>query len=168
MNLRTRWPLLATLLLLIGCASVPQPPDATFVVVRHAEKTNDPQDPALSAAGQARADALAVLLRDTPLTAIYATGFRRTQQTAAPVARMHDIDPQTYDARMPAPELVSQLRRTHTSGVVLVVGHSNTVPGIVAALCACAVAAIDEGTYGDRYDVRIAHDGRATLVRGSY
>jgi hypothetical protein len=56
----------------------------------------------------------------------------------------------------------------HASGNVLVVGHSNTVPDIVAALCACEVAAIDEGTYGDRYDVRIALDGSTTLVRGTY
>ena len=169
MNLFTRWSLLATLLLMAGCASTPQPPGATFVVVRHAEKGNDdPQDPALSAIGQTRAEALAVQLRDTPLTAIYATSFRRTQQTAAPVARTHHIDVQTYDAKLPAPKFASQLRRMHPSGVVLVIGHSNTVPGIVAALCACQVVAIDEGTYGDRYNVRIALDGSTTLVRGTY
>lgn len=168
MNLFTRWSLPAVLLV-AGCASTPQPPGVTFVVVRHAEKTNDdPQDPTLSAAGQAHAEALAAQLRDTPLTAIYATRFRRAQQTAAPVARTHHIDVQTYDPKPPAPEFASQLRRTHTSGVVLVIGHSNTVPGIVAALCACEVAAIDEGTYGDRYDVRIALDGSTTLVRGTY
>ncbi len=169
MNLCTRLSLLAVLLLVAGCASTPQPSGITFVVVRHAEKTNDdPQDPALSTAGQAHAEALAAQLRDTPLAAIYATGFRRTQQTAAPVARTHRIDVQTYDAKLPAPEFASQLRRAHASGNVLVVGHSNTVPDIVAALCACEVAAIDEGTYGDRYDVRIALDGSTTLVRGTY
>lgn len=169
MSLRMTWPLLTALLMLAGCASTPQLPGTTFVVVRHAEKGNDdPKDPALSAIGQARAEALAAQLRGTPLTAAYATDFRRTQQTAAPAARMHRIDVQTYDAKLPAPEFASQLRRAHTSGVVLVVGHSNTVPGIVAALCACEVAAIDEGTYGDRYDVRIALDGSTTLVRGTY
>lgn len=169
MNLFTRWPLLAALLLMAGCTSTPQPSGATFVVVRHAEKgSGDPQDPALSPAGLARAEALAMQLRDTPLVAVYATGFQRTQQTAAPVARMHGIDVQAYDAKLPASEFASQLRDAHASGNVLVVGHSNTVPGIVAALCACEVAAIDEGTYGDRYDVRIALDGRTTLVRATY
>ena len=169
MSRKLRPLLAAALLLMAGCASIPQPPGATFVVVRHAEKTSDdPQDPALSPAGQARAEALAMQLHDTPLTAIYATGFRRTQQTAAPVARTHRIDVQTYDAKLPAPEFASQLRRMHPSGVVLVIGHSNTVPDIVAALCECEIAEIDESTYGDRYDVRIALEGRATLVRATY
>jgi phosphohistidine phosphatase SixA len=169
MNSRICWSLLAAVLLMTGCASTPQPSGTTFVVVRHAEKGNDdPKDPALNAAGRARAEALAMQLRDTPLAAIYATSFLRTQQTAAPVARTHHIDVQIYDAKLPAPEFASQLRRMHPSGVVLVIGHSNTVPGIVAALCACEVAAIDESTYGDRYDVRIALDGRATLVRATY
>lgn len=73
-----------------------------------------------------------------------------------------------YGTELPASGFASRLRRAHASGDVLVVGHSNTVPGIVAALCACEVGAIDEGTCGDRYDVRIALDGSTTLVRGTY
>jgi phosphohistidine phosphatase SixA len=165
MNLRMRWPLLAALLLMAGCASTQQPSGATFVVVRHAEKGNDDlQDPALSVAGQARAEALAVQLRDAPLTAIYATSFRRAQQTAAPVARTHHIDVQTYDGKLPAPEFASQLRRAHASGIVLVVGHSNTVPDIAAALCGCAVEPMEETEYDRRMTVRVLADGTARLT----
>ena len=45
----------------------------------------------------------------------------------------------------------------------MVVGHSNTVPGIVSALCACTVAPIDEADYGNRYFVDIDAQGEARL-----
>jgi broad specificity phosphatase PhoE len=152
-----------------GCASTPPSPAATFVVVRHAEKVDDDtRDPVLNAAGRARADALALQLRNAPVTAVYATGYRRTQQTAAPLARMHGIEVRTYDAKAPAPVFAAQLRSEHRSGTVVVVGHSNTVPDIVAALCACAVAAIDESVYGGRYEVHLGSDGRAALTQGTY
>lgn len=162
------WLFSASMLLSAGCLSVPTP-GATYIVVRHAEKASaDPRDPALSDAGRSRAEALAAQLHDLPVDAAYATGYRRTQQTTAPAARTHGLVVRTYDAKLPAAAFVARLRRDHPSGTVLVVGHSNTVPGIVAALCACAVASIDEGTYGGRYDVRIAGDGRATLEQGTY
>lgn len=103
----------------------------TFVIVRHAEKgTDDPRDPALSETGQGRAQALARLLVDAPLTAAYATGYRRTQQTARPAAEAHGIAVTTYDAQLPATAFASNLRATHHGGTILVVGHSNTVPEI--------------------------------------
>jgi phosphohistidine phosphatase SixA len=46
----------------------------------------------------------------------------------------------TYDAALDAKDLASTLKQRHASGTVLVVGHSNTVPAIAAALCACVVA----------------------------
>ena len=140
-----------------------------FVVVRHAEKASDTaRDPELSDAGHARARALAAALRDAPLVAAWSTGYLRTRQTAAPAAQAHGLETQSYDAALPAAELARRLREANAGGTVLVVGHSNTVPGIVAALCGCEVAAIDEATYGGRYDVRFDADGRATLVFGHY
>ena len=63
-------------------------------VVRHAERADGGMpaagvtkpDPPLSEAGKARADKLASMLEVSGVTAIYATEFVRTQQTAAPVA----------------------------------------------------------------------------------
>ena len=151
----------------IGPAGIvgPPPTPLTIVVVRHAEKASDTaRDPELSDAGHARARALAAALRDEPLVAAWSSDFRRTRQTAAPAAQAHGLDVRTYDAALPAEEFARQLRRAHASGFVLVVGHSNTVPGIVAALCGCEVDPIDESVYGGRYDVRFDADGRATLT----
>jgi broad specificity phosphatase PhoE len=175
MHVRTAVLIAAALLAIAGCASSSPPVSAmapegiTYIVVRHAEKaTDDPRDPALSAAGQARAEALAKRFSTTRLSAAYATAFKRTQQTALPAATASGIAITTYDASQPAADFVAQLRRVHARGSVLVVGHSNTVPGIVAALCACAVAALDESRYGDVYEVSIDDAGTATLNQGNY
>lgn len=147
-----------------GCASM-QASDAPagYVIVRHAEKAmEDPGDPVLTDAGRQRASALADALADAPVVAVYATEFRRTQQTAAPVAARHGLAVATYDAKQPADAFAARLRRDHARGTVVVVGHSNTVPGIVSALCGCAVAPIDESDYGNRYFV--AFDARGNPV----
>lgn len=157
---------------LSGCMSTQtprQPPAepglATFVIVRHAEKRgDDPDDPALTAAGHARAQRLADSLRDAPVGAVYSTHYRRAQQTAAPVAAMQGVQVTTYDAKISPVDLAAQLRRAHPAGAVLVVGHSNTAPDIAAALCDCEVASMDETEYDLRITVRVAADGGIALT----
>ena len=162
---RSGFQVFALALLLGGCASTPRnDAAATFIVVRHAEKaTDDPRDPSLSDAGHARAQRLAAWLADRDIDAAYATGYRRTQQTVQPAATAHGIDVQIYDAAQPAPEFAAALKAAHASGTVLVAGHSNTVPGIAAALCGCDVPDMDESVYGLGYEIRVPIDGRATL-----
>ena len=161
--------LLLAILLPGACATQPPAPDGVrFIVVRHAEKaTDDPRDPSLSEAGQRRAQALARRLEGTSLQAIYVTEFRRTAQTAAPTAAAHGLVPTGYAAKANAGEFAAQLRRMHANGDVLIVGHSNTVPGIAAALCACDVAAMDESEY-DRIaiiDIPAGQPPRLTVLR---
>lgn len=141
----------------------------TFILVRHAEKgTDDARDPSLSDTGRARADRLARLLSDAPLTAVYATVYRRTQQTAQAVADGHGIGVTTYDAKMADTAFASQLRAAHARGTVLVVGHSNSVPGITAALSGAAVEAMQDDQFDRIYRVSIGPDGKATLSQSSY
>src|SRR5437868_13626491 len=65
-----------------------------IVIVRHAEKAaNDPKDPDLSPAGRARAEMLARILLNAEITAIFATEFKRTQETAEPTAKMSGLTP---------------------------------------------------------------------------
>ncbi len=144
--------------------------DATvFVIVRHAEKaSNDPKDPTLSETGHARAQRLAEGLAAQRMTAVYATGYRRTQQTAAPTARTHGLEVQTYDAAIPAADFAAQLRSRHVSGSVLVVGHSNTVAAIASALCACAVSPLAEDEYDRWITVSILQNGAVELEDARY
>ena len=161
--------LLPMLLLLSACVGTPKPgSDTVFFVVRHAEKAAEPDgDPPLSEAGRARAQSLAALLADVPLAAVYATPTRRAQETARPVAEAKGLDVREYDGAQPPTETVTVMHLRHVGSQVLVVGHSNTVPLLVSTLCACAVAPIDEATYGQVYEVRIGADGTARLsMRG--
>src|SRR5882724_305486 len=63
-------------------------PVTTVIVVRHAEKNIEPSnpDPDLSPAGQARAQELSRMFGDAGVNAIYATQYKRTQQTVKPLA----------------------------------------------------------------------------------
>ncbi len=136
----------------------------TFVVVRHAEKAaGADRDPELNPAGLARASELARRLAREPLVAVYATGYRRTQQTVAPSAAAFGLAPKLYAADMSADAFAAQLRATHPWGTVLVAGHSNTTPDIVAALCACAAEPMPESEYDRISTIRIADDGRPAL-----
>lgn len=164
--------LLAGLLALLPSAA--RAGDATVVViVRHAEKaTDDPRDPSLSEAGQARAEALARTLAGAGLDAAYATEFRRTQQTAAPSARAAGLalqvrpaagsDPAAYGAA-----LRDEVRALPAGSTVLVVGHSNTVPALVQAFAGQAAAAMPETEY-DRYTVVVLGEGEPRVLTGRY
>jgi len=168
----------ATLLALVGCApraSVPAPaaePVTTVFVVRHAERAAEPAaDPGLTPAGQARAEALPRAVRGAGrVTAIYSTQYRRTQATAAPLAAALGIAVTTRPASAAnsatyAQELAREILSRHAGETVVVVGHSNTVPAIVAALSGGPAPALTEADYGDLFHVTIPRTGPARVER---
>uniref|UniRef100_A0A486XWU5 Histidine phosphatase family protein n=1 Tax=Rheinheimera sp. BAL341 TaxID=1708203 RepID=A0A486XWU5_9GAMM len=137
----------------------------TVYLVRHAEKLTDGKDPALTACGQARADALATSLAGVKLAAIYATPYQRTQQTAAAVAKPQQLDITQYDPRQPE-VLLAQLKAQ--SLPVLVVGHSNTVPELVAQLSGIAMAPLTEQDYDLLYQVKLTAPVSVNISRQSF
>lgn len=152
---------------LAGCAHLGQPdlpppeplvattPATRVFVVRHAEKASDGDDPPLTEQGQARARALAVRLADAPLVAVYSTPYLRTQQTVQPTADAHGLAVTEYD---PGSDLPALILERHGGASVLVAGHSNTVPAIVAGLGAPEPGEIPHERYGDLYVVtRVCH-----------
>ena len=110
----------------------------TVYIVRHAEKStmvaSDP-DPDLTSVGQRRAEALASRLGTAGVTAIIATQFKRTQETAQPLAAALRIQPEIIPAgaRSSSDSVAAAVLR-HRGGKILIVGHSNTIPGIIEAL----------------------------------
>lgn len=123
------------------------------IVVRHAERAPEPKDdPALSAEGVARAELLAEMLKAANVGTIITSHYRRTQETAAPLAKKLGITPTAITIRrgeIPAHinEVVAEVRKA--SGVVFVVGHSNTVAGIVAALSSSKPIKLCETTFSN-------------------
>ena len=158
-----------TALVLTACTSAPTVADgATFVVVRHAEKADASRDPDLNDAGVARAQALAARFRDDPPVALYTTDLRRTRQTLAPVAAAHGLVPVLYDGAAPTDAFAARLKETHHHGTVLIAGHSNTVPALVSALCACPAAPMTDAEFDRLSTVHVDATGRATLVVTRY
>jgi phosphohistidine phosphatase SixA len=105
---------------------------SVVVIVRHAEKAaNGGNDPDLSSAGRARAEALARILKDSGITAIFTSEFKRTQETAAPTATSAHVTPTVVAAKDTA-GLVGKLHQLN--GNALIVGHGDTIPNIVKAL----------------------------------
>lgn len=110
----------------------------TVILVRHAEKADASSDPELSEAGQARATALAEALSGADLSNVFVTPLRRTRDTATLSAQAHALTPEaiSFDGGTEAhiARVAERVRALPSDAVVLVVGHSNTVPLIAAAL----------------------------------
>jgi len=129
-------------------------------LVRHAEKTKDKDDPALTIAGQKRAQILADMLQDAGITHIHSSDYRRTRDTAAPLAQRLDIPVQIYDPRALIP--FAEILMTQ-GGKHLVVGHSNTTPQLTWLLGGEGGTPIIEATEYDRlYIVTALPDGETT------
>jgi len=135
-------------------------------IVRHAEKVDQSKDPHLSEAGQARARALAALLAPSGAAAIYATEYHRTTETAKPLADLLGL-PIQHDPATDTARLVEQLKARHAQDIVVVVGHSNTVPEIVKAYGA-AIPAIADDDFGNVFVVVPKPGGPAVVLRLRY
>ena len=116
----------------------------TVYVVRHMQKAAG-DDPALTAEGAAGAQWIADVLAAKGVTAVFATPTRRAEETAAPLAKRLGIDVTHYDPRNPA-ALAAEI--ASVKGAALVVGHSNTVPDLVATFGGARPASMSEQDYG--------------------
>ena len=145
----------------------------TIIFVRHAEKMADQgPDPDLSSAGQTRVAELTrqMLYADViqGVDAIYATPFKRTQQTARPLADALDLPINTYDAS-DTEEVLATILKRHKGKVILVVGHSNTLPQLMWDLGASKrVPPIAEDEYDNIYIVAIPWFGKTKTIRMRY
>jgi broad specificity phosphatase PhoE len=129
-----------------------------IVIVRHAEKAaSDGDNPDLSAAGRARAEALGRILKDSGITAIFTSEFKRTQETAAPTAASARVVPRVVAAKDTA-ALVAKLHQL--SGNALVVGHGNTIPDIIKALGINTPITIPDADYSELFIVTLGDEPR--------
>jgi len=145
----------------------------TIIFVRHAEKALDAgDDPGLSAAGRRRVAELTRQLRDADVVAgvdaIYTTQYRRTQETARPLADALDLPINQYDA-MDTESVLETILKRHKGKIILVVAHSNTLPELIANLGASKkVPPIAENEYDNIYVISIPWFGKTKTIRLRY
>ena len=143
------------------------------IVIRHAEKESvSAPDPPLSAAGEARAALLARMFGQAQgagrIDAIYISAALRNRMTAAPLAARLGIVPIVAPTDNPK-AFARRIVRENSGKRVLVIGHVNTVPDLVAALSGRSdIPPIDEKEFGTMYIVTVPRIGRANVLRLSY
>jgi broad specificity phosphatase PhoE len=146
-----------------------QPTAQIIFLVRHAERLSDgTNDPPLTTAGQARAQALAAVLRGAGITAILTSDFQRTQRTAQPLAQALGLSPVPFggDPDIHVAALAAAVR-AHRDGAILIVGHSDTVPALIAALGGPELGNLCESSFDRLFTLTLAK-GKARLVRARY
>jgi phosphohistidine phosphatase SixA len=105
---------------------------STIYIVRHADRLDKSDDSPLSAEGFARAQALKDSLKNTQIDLVFVTQYRRTLQTAEPLATLKGLAPVVYQPR-PNTEIVARLKTLKNKNA-LVVGHSDTILEIAKGL----------------------------------
>jgi broad specificity phosphatase PhoE len=146
--------------------------ETVVYLVRHAERAGSSGDVPISEAGRARATALLESLREARLDAIITTQFQRTKQTAEPLASALSLQMETVAAQGPAPEhaaaVAAAVRAKGAGKSVLVVGHSNTIPAIIAALGGPKLKDLCDDEYENLFVV-VLRDGAPTrFARARY
>ncbi|MDX6384973.1 MAG: hypothetical protein QOK48_2546 [Blastocatellia bacterium] len=143
--------------------------DLTIIVIRHAEKKAEPDnpDPDLSPAGQARAQELARMFGGAGINAIYATQFKRTQQTVKPLADKLGLPVTQVDARKTG-DLVARIRAQNPGQTVFISGHNNSAPEIVAALGGPTFPMIPEAEFDNLYFVTVDRTGKTKVMKMKY
>ncbi|MFN2565536.1 MAG: histidine phosphatase family protein [Gemmatimonadaceae bacterium] len=158
--------------LLVFAAATARAQAAMVILVRHADKAAAPAaDPELTDAGRQRAQDLAAALRDAGVRTVITTQFARTRLTAEPLAASAGITPTAIaasrDVKAHAAEIAAAIRSRPGGDVVLVVGHSNTVPAIIAALGGPTIPDLCDSEYASLFVLQLSPSG-ARLVRGRY
>jgi len=144
-------------------------PVTTIILVRHAEKLIEPnnQDPDLSPEGFERAQEIARVFGEAGINAIYATQYKRTQQTVKPLSDRTGVPVKLLQSNQ-TDELVNQLQTTNRGQTVFIAGHNNTVPAIVSALSGQTYPNIPESEFDNLYIVTIYRFGKAKVVKLKY
>ena len=156
----------------VTAAARSTPADTLVIVVRHAEKAGPSGDVPLSPQGEARARTLVTLAREAGVSAVVTTQFQRTRQTGAPTAQALGITPDvvaaTADAIEHARQIAALVRERYLGRAVLIVGHSNTVPAIIAALGGPLLRDLCDSEYDRLFVLNVSEGAPPRLVQSRY
>ena len=144
-------------------------PITTVIAVRHAEKKIEPNnpDPDLTPEGEARAQEIARMFGGTGINAIYATQFKRTQETVKPLSDQTGVAPTILQANQ-TDELAKQISTSRRGQTIFVAGHNNTIPALISTLSGESFPVIPESEYDNLFIVTIYRFGKAKVVKLKY
>jgi broad specificity phosphatase PhoE len=170
--LKPAWSIRAAWLLFLCLVLAPPAAAQTVILVRHAEKASVAgNDPPLSAAGTVRAAALQATLADAGVSHVIVTSRQRTSLTAADLTAARHLTPVVVPLGQGGAEHVqavaAAVRQIPKGDVVLVVGHSNTIPEIIAALGGPVMPDICDGVYSSLFVLDL-DSAPMRLIRASY
>ena len=139
-NIKTIVLLLAVLTLVAACKEsgkinvAEKENTSVYYFIRHAEKDRSDstnKNPSLTIQGLERANKWARFFKDKNIAAVYSTNYKRTQQTALPIAKEQNLEIISYTAK----ELITEKFIANNKGKnIVIVGHSNTTPELVNSL----------------------------------
>ena len=107
------------------------------------------------------------MFADSGVNAIYATQYKRTQETVKPLSDRLGL-PVTVVNSSGTSELVRQIHAEHRGQTILIAGHNNTVPEIIAALGGPQLPVIPESEFDNLYVLTVYRTGKAKLVKIKY
>ena len=141
-------------------------PVTQIFLVRHADRTGSIDS--LNTNGFDRANELVRVLDEANIEAIYASTANRTQQTAEPLATQLGIGIEVYDPFNLA-ALAEDITANHKGEVILVVGHSNTVPETIGFIGVSPVPPeIPHNEYDHVYLVTLGDHAITKLIKMEY
>jgi 2,3-bisphosphoglycerate-dependent phosphoglycerate mutase len=113
----------------ISMDSNPCSNSTTIVLIRHAEKIDESENPDLSPAGYKRTLDLKDMMADWNLSHFYSTDYIRTIKTIEPLVALENIPIELYSPDTLL-EFATRLKQTANARMI-VSGHSNTTPKLV-------------------------------------
>ena len=114
--------------------SIPENDCSTIYLIRHAEKVRinkTDRDPALNEKGMIRALNWRDFFIDKDISKIYSTNYKRTLETVKPIEEAIGVTAILYS---PSNIDYKNFVLSNKGEIVLVVGHSNTIPDFVNEL----------------------------------
>lgn len=144
---------ISLLFLIFTLFSFSQNKITTYYFIRHAEKVDDSKNPDLSPKGIERVLLWSKIFSDINFNVVYSTDFKRTLQTATPIATNRNLEIVKYD---PKKIDLQEFKKRTLGQTVLIVGHSNTTPEFVNKMIDEIIyTTIDDFVFGNLYIVTL-------------
>ena len=155
--------------LMVGITSAQEATEKPTIVIliRHAEKGDDgTKDPALAEAGIARANHLVSILKNTNVSAIYSSNYKRTKATVEPIAKSQHLEVRTYEPNKE--EEIKRILADNKGKTILIAGHSNTTPWAANFLTGSKLVSFADSDYGNMLIVTFWDFGKTSMTWLNY